>query len=440
MNCKNCGKKVFAKEVCQCGEKAPNVHGTGVAVNSVICSILLVLTVFSLIISASLRYIVNKDLLAQAVQDMDLTQIVVENDSGEDVKLDQFVYDKYINDERITVQNVDNVLNDPFIKNFLLEKLHGYQKYFMDEGDMVSITSDEIIDLIDKNQNLLFREAGLRFLEPDKQELRESLEGLDKFSEFCNDHVAGRLGGEFVKTYFSLAYVNFLEVFLVIILVQWLLVYKFNNRRMIRALRKFSIAFIIPSALIFIPTLMGKLFKVFSWKSAQELWKPFIFSSGILLAVGVILLIVSLIFGRKKEFTADVVSDDEPLQDAAVIADRSPLLTADTTSETAAGDESTWSPESVWASQESFAPEEKATDPQPEKIAADEKTETIESAVDGVKTEPEKASSDIPAESTEAATAENKPAEKEFVFCTKCGNQNRRKSKFCSKCGNKLRT
>ena len=40
MLCKNCGEKVFANEVCVCGEKAPKKNSGGVAVNSVILSLI----------------------------------------------------------------------------------------------------------------------------------------------------------------------------------------------------------------------------------------------------------------------------------------------------------------------------------------------------------------------------------------------------------------
>ena len=51
MLCKNCGEKVFANEVCVCGEKAPKKNSGGVAVNSVICFIVLIISAICLIIT-----------------------------------------------------------------------------------------------------------------------------------------------------------------------------------------------------------------------------------------------------------------------------------------------------------------------------------------------------------------------------------------------------
>ena len=94
MVCKNCGKKVFAKETCQCGEKAPNVHGAGVAFNSIVCTVLLVLSAIFLIVTMSLRDIVNNDVLVNTINDTDLCSVEVKDGSGKDIKLDQYIYDK----------------------------------------------------------------------------------------------------------------------------------------------------------------------------------------------------------------------------------------------------------------------------------------------------------------------------------------------------------
>ena len=80
MICKNCGKKVYAKEICECGEKAPNPHGKGVAVNSVICTIILVMSVIAFIMTVSLRNIVNKNLLVETIEQVDLCSLEIKDD------------------------------------------------------------------------------------------------------------------------------------------------------------------------------------------------------------------------------------------------------------------------------------------------------------------------------------------------------------------------
>ena len=122
MICKNCGQKVYAKEICDCGEKAPNPHGKGVSVNSVICTIILVFSVIAFIMTASLRNIVNKNLLVKTIEQADLCSIEIEDDD-KTVKLNEYIHNEFIADERITVQNVDNILNEPFIKEFIIEKI-----------------------------------------------------------------------------------------------------------------------------------------------------------------------------------------------------------------------------------------------------------------------------------------------------------------------------
>ena len=58
----------------------------------------------------------------------------------------------------------------------------------MDNGELPYITSDEIIKLIDDNANLLFDEAGLRFLDPDKEQLRDDLSELKDFENFSQKY------------------------------------------------------------------------------------------------------------------------------------------------------------------------------------------------------------------------------------------------------------
>ena len=246
MQCENCGKKVYANETCVCGQKAPKKNNGGVRTNTVICFILLMISALCLILTLSLRTVVNKNLLVKSVEEVELAEIEV--DDGK--KLDQYIYDEYIADERITVENVDNLLKDPFIKDFLVEKINAYQNFALDDGELPYITSDDIVKLIDDNQELLFNEAGLRFLEPDKADLKEDLSALDDFEKFSKDVLDTTFMTKLVQTFFSYANVIFLIVFMAVIFIQWLIVYKVNERRASKMMIKYGIAVLIPSLLV----------------------------------------------------------------------------------------------------------------------------------------------------------------------------------------------
>ena len=384
MVCKNCGRKVFAKETCQCGEKAPNVHGAGVAFNSIVCTVLLVLSAIFLIVTMSLRDIVNNDVLVNTINDTDLCSVEVKDGSGKDIKLDQYIYDNYIDDDRITVENVDNVLKDPFIKNFITEKLEGYNAFFMDESDMVYITSDDIVNLIDENSDLLFNEAGLQFLDADKQELKDSLSGLDKFSQFSEDYLTGWFSSGLIRTFFSYANVVFLATLMAVILIQWIVVYKLNSRRIGKVFRKYSIALIVPSFIIDAASLLTLILgrkNIVGALVADVRWS-FITASSILLACGIVLLLISIpMYPKKKKGEYSV-----PVQ-----------------------------PETA----------EQVTEVQPE-------------------TSPELVT--VPAEETKFSTESAEDVEKEpqqqsspAGLCPSCGHQNKETSAFCSQCGTKLK-
>ena len=459
MNCKNCGKTVYAKEICSCGETAPNKNGGGVLINSIICTILMVGTVIALILSISLRHIVNNDLLAETVKSIDLKDIEVTDDSGDRLKLDKWVYNKYIDDERISVKNVDNILEDPFIKDFLIDKIHGIQDFLMDEGDIVTIDSKDIIDLIDKNSSLLYNEAGLNFLEPDKDELKDNLSGLDDFAKFSKEHLSGWFFSGYIKSYFSFYYVCFLVILAIILLIQWLLVYRFNGRRMMSALRWYSIAFTAPSAVILILTSIPLI--VFNSASAFEnipigkLISPFCITAGILTGIGVLLLIASIIVKQvtTEKITAantEAASGNVVKTDSAVDQVPSPsssdlsntefapvidTVPADNISITNTSDDpanvnvnSTNEDNSVWARPQTY-----------NNITPDDPEDNISDSVSNRSAQ--QSDNDIKKTVSATSKSENKTAApvKEFVFCTKCGNKNRAGSSFCSKCGNKLR-
>ena len=308
MVCKNCGEKCFSGEVCKCGEKMPKVNSAGVLINSIICSILLVISIISIVLTMSFRNIVNNNILVDTIKDVDLCSLEVQDESGKTVQLDEYIYNNYIDDDRISVQNVDNVLNDPFIKDFIIEKLEGYQDFCMNKGEMVYITSDDIVNLIDENSDLLFNEAGLQFLEPDKQQLRNDLSVLDDFKDFSDNYLTGWFSSGLIHTFFSLANVIFLAVLMAVILIQWIVIYKLNSRRIGKALRKYSIVLIIPSFIIFASTFSFLFFEENSIVNAitSDIKWSFTISSGIILAVGIVLLLISIPMNIKNKNIVEI--------------------------------------------------------------------------------------------------------------------------------------
>lgn len=290
MQCEKCGKKVYANETCVCGQKAPKKNNGGVRANSVICFVLLMIVTLCLMLTISLRTVVNKNLLVKSVEEVELAEIEV----GDGKKLDQYIYDEYIADERITVENVDNLLKDPFIKDFLIEKINAYQNFALDDGELPYITSDDIVKLIDDNQELLFNEAGLRFLEPDKAELKEDLSALDDFEKFSKDTLDKKFMTKLVQTFFSYANVIFLIVLMAVIFIQWLIVYKANARRASKMLIKYGVAVFVPALLV----LAGVLAFTFAPdldmadKIFASVKTPFYVLSLVFIAVGGLIMVV----------------------------------------------------------------------------------------------------------------------------------------------------
>lgn len=306
MQCENCGKKVFANEKCMCGKKAPGKNNGIVHANTIICFVILMFAVLSLVLTLSLRTTANKNLIVKSIEEVDLANIEI--DDGK--KLDQYIYDEFIDDPRITVENVDNLLKDPFIKDFIVEKVEAYQDFGLGGGEVPYITADEIVDLIDKNSELLENEAGLRFLEADKEKLRGELSGLNGFERFSRNFLDTAIGSRFFQTFFSYANVVFEIILMAVIFIQWLIVYKANDRRISKMACKYGIAVAIPSALVLAAFVMIKINNELEAadKILGSAMTPFIAYSAALLALGIILTVIGIL-GSKTSENANVITD-----------------------------------------------------------------------------------------------------------------------------------
>lgn len=372
MLCKNCGEKVFANEVCVCGEKAPKKNSGGVAVNSVICFIVLIISAICLIITLSLRTIVNRDMLIKAVNKADLSKIEV--DDG--MLLNEYIYNTYVNDERITIENIDNILSDTFIKEFLIDKIYAYQDFVMDNGELPYITSDEIIKLIDDNANLLFDEAGLRFLDPDKEQLRDDLSELKDFENFSQKYIDTSFGTKLVQTFFSYANIIFLSALIIIILIQWIVVYKANSRRAAKVFNKYGAAVATPASIMFLGLLVFFLLIKFvpEYNAVNVLLSssiiPFILYSAAVMLYGDIFIIISAVLNKKYKEGRNAKETSVNLSDESI-----------------------------------------------KEISAAESFNSGE----------------------EASTITSGTEKNTLGICSQCGHQNKSTSVFCSRCGNKLK-
>ena len=314
MQCTKCHKKVYANELCVCGEKAPKKHNVAVAINSIVCFLIVLISTLCLILTLSLRTVVNDNLLVDAIEDVKLAELRVD-----DKKLNEYIYDEFIEDERITIDNVNNLLEEPFIKDFLIEKVEAYNDYLLDKADAPYITADDVIGLIEENEELLYEEAGLRFLDADKEELRQELEGLDEFKVFTDDFLNSYFGSALVQTYFSGANAVFLIVLLVVVLIQWFAVYVANSRRAGKMALKYGIAVLIPSV-IFIAGVLTLVIMP-SLEIADELLASakftFLINSLIMLFVGIVFTVIGIMSGRsykKARAVAKRVQDEAVMQ------------------------------------------------------------------------------------------------------------------------------
>lgn len=451
MNCKKCGNKVYAKEMCNCGEKAPNPHKIAVSVNTVICSFFLILVTIGIILSYTLKNVVESNLIVRTIEQTELSSIEITID--DEVKnLDQIIYDEFIQDnsdyiefidsDQITLENVDNVLNAPFIKEFLIEKINGYQNFFMNKGGMEHITSDDIVNLIYDNKEILYNETGLEFEESDRQSLKNDLSSLDEFSDFCDDYLTGWLTGGFIKLHFSNAYLIFLAAFMLVILVQWIAVYIFNGRRVYKALRKYSIIVMIPSVLFFFISMYDILYNDVSivGNLASKISSLSLSASIVTFALGFIMYVISMFLSKNAEkkalnVNADITENENSEADTDLNEDSKSI----DKEEVKAEENKFFTPVNE-DEYKIFAPDSDKENKESD-ASSDEDTKS-EIASDNIEIKPKDEEN---SQANEIDNEENSHDENDennlnsnVCICPSCGQSNEKDSLFCANCGNKI--
>ncbi len=124
----------------------------------------------SLLLSATLRHYAEENtvgtMVEEALNNDDVTQTIAE-----------MICDEFINDERITTDNVQALLADGTFQDFIAEVEVSLNGYLLGSDD-ISLTTEDIISLLDENEDLIYDTIGLRFLEEDREILTEQLDTL----------------------------------------------------------------------------------------------------------------------------------------------------------------------------------------------------------------------------------------------------------------------
>ncbi len=285
--------------------------------------VILTLVCSTLCVSCFVLYrTAQNDTLSKAVGD------IFDSKQSSDLRsgVAEYILDEFVGDERVSLENVERLLGDGTFGEFAEEIIADYNRYLKEGGEAPTLDAEEFVGLIEENADLIREETGLQFLEPDKQKLRQNLDGIFKEADPIMEVV---VGNDLVRTVFSIWPAVIFSALLALILLWMLIIYVKNRFRAGTALIIYSIAGMIPCLGMMVQTAVN----AFSLRSLHLAFlnsfiRPFnedlLLCGGIGVGIAVFLLILGIVLNRMtKPQTIPAASEIQydPMDSSPVRAD-----------------------------------------------------------------------------------------------------------------------
>ena len=262
---------------------------------SILCFVLIVLLGAGVLTSLSLRRAAQERVLTAAVEKFPMEEITVNGSSAA-----QFILDTFIADERVSIENVERVMQEGTFSAFAAEIMDRYNAYLTDGGELPKINPDDFVRLIEENQELIRQETGLEFLAPDKEKLRENLEApLDAWNTAMRESLSNGISGFTIKATVSLWVPIILGVLLLGIMIWMVMFYVRGGFRAGTALKVYSVALFVPCAVmlggLFLTDLIAAANIPFIKDSMGMLYDTLLPIAGIASGVCVLIFIIGIV-------------------------------------------------------------------------------------------------------------------------------------------------
>ena len=234
-------------------EKKEIIYSTKKYILLTILAVLGVLVLTSLLlVCMTLRYYIKTSAIPQAVEAVALENIQVSQPDGSEKSLAQYILDEYIQDDRITVEEVQEVLHEGTFSDFAGVLAEKYNQYLTEGGDFPEIEAQEFVTLLEQNTDLIYEKTGLRFLDPDKKKLKENLNHpLDTLNHALESYMYRGVKGFFLRTAVSLWIEILLALLLCALLVWMILIFRRGRRKIGTAFKVYSMTAVIPCMIVF---------------------------------------------------------------------------------------------------------------------------------------------------------------------------------------------
>ncbi len=270
---------------------------------SSLCFLLVMLLSILLMVSLSLRIMVQEKQLPAAVGQVELASVPVN-----DTTMAEYVLHHFIQDERVTVENVQNVMQEGTFSAFLTQLTERYNTYLTEGGEFPQLSEEDFVRLVEENADLIYAETGLEFLDPDKEKLRENLAPMvEEWNQTAVRSLHKGVSGGVVKATISLWLPIVLGVLLLLLLVWMIVIHVRRAAPVGNACKTYGIAVLIPSVLltalvILSDVLVAVKLPVFGKADAvifetSEIFVLGILAAAVLIGVGVL---CNLIAGKRQ--------------------------------------------------------------------------------------------------------------------------------------------
>lgn len=245
-----------------------NRSGAYCAWHSFWCVIATLILIGCIAFNLAVRSYIKSDRLATAVGDLTISTVTVD-----DKTVAEHIREEFVSDDAVKVTDIETAINGMGIEAFAEKKLSAMGKLLRGESDdVVHITVDEIIALLEKSEYDLYNDCLLVIEDSDKQELRNELDGpLGVFNKVMTV-MFGSPAMRMVSRYcVSTACLIVNIVLLILVLWRWIVVRKNADKTGSGACKGMGLTILIPSALTFVATAVYVISGLFTPDGAQTL-------------------------------------------------------------------------------------------------------------------------------------------------------------------------
>lgn len=279
----------------------------------IFCGILMGTLIFAV------RSATTDEAIRSLVYEIDIANIRVGdmlNASDSDMTLSEYIYEgsnpDLLKEYSISESDIEEILEDDDLKDFLSEKLSEYSDYIYSGGTAPKVTAREIIKLLEKNEKTFYRITGYQLGEEDYRKIRETLDGgeLDLLDMSLLEE---QYGTTFKTLNIGLSY-SFLMLLTVIELLLCILLYVLYREQIADAFLYLGITFIaagfvMAASGLFSGEVKRTLNAAFTFP--DEVFKPIVShmlekvvqSAAVALIVGGILLTIYIVLYKRQQKT-----------------------------------------------------------------------------------------------------------------------------------------